>query len=80
MARTHYPSVTDAATEILREVQAERLIKTAERQVLRQVEAPRTEVGEGLLKLAAAMRDVDGDNPEVTYADLHNFMAQCNER
>jgi hypothetical protein len=80
MARTRYPSVKDAAAEILREVHAERLVKTAEQQILRQVEAPRTDVGEDLTKLAAAMREVDVDNPEVTYADLHNFMAQCNER
>ena len=80
MTRTHYPSVKDAAAEILREVHAERLVKTAERQILRQVEAPQSEVGEGLLKLAAALHTVDADNPEVSYADLHNFMAQCNER
>ena len=80
MTHTRYPSVKDAAAEILREVQAERLIKTAERQVLRQVEAPQSDIGEGLLKLATTMRNVDVDNPEVTYADLHDFMAQCNER
>lgn len=80
MARTRYPSVKDAAAEILREVQAERMIKQAEHQVLRQIEAPRTDVGDDLTKLAAALRRVDVDNPEVTYADLHNFMAQCNER
>ena len=80
MARVNYPSVKDAAAEILREVHAERLVKTAEQQILRQVEAPRTEVSNGLCKLAAAMRDLEVDNPEVTYADLHNFMAQCNER
>lgn len=80
MARMRYPSVKDAAAEILREVQAERLIKTAEQRILQQAESPRTEIGDGLVKLAAAIREIDIDNPEVSYADLHNFMAQCNER
>jgi len=80
MSRTNYPSVKDAAAEILREVHAEQLIKTAERQALRDVDSPRSDIGQGLTKLAAELRNIDTDNPEVTYGDLHNFMAQCNER
>jgi len=80
MPRATYPSVKNAALEILREVEAERMIKTAERQVLRNIDQPQTDLGMGLMKLATDLRQVDLDNPEVTYADLHRFMTACNDR
>lgn len=79
MARLRTPSVKEAADEILREVAAERMIKTAERQLLHDVENPRTDVGAGLLKLASQLRDTDVENPEITYDDLHQFVVKCNE-
>lgn len=77
--RMKYPSVSEAASQILREVAAEEQIKTAERQVLRGTMQPRvrTDVGQELMKLAAQCRDMT-ENPEVSYDDLRNFVAQVN--
>jgi Arc/MetJ-type ribon-helix-helix transcriptional regulator len=77
--RTRYPSVSEAAQQVLRDIEAEEQIKTAERRVLRSVASGVTsEEATGLLKLAAQCRNVDIDNPEVSYDDLRNFMARCN--
>jgi len=78
--RVRYPSVAEAAQQVLREVEADSLIKTAERQVLEGTLHPRvqTEVAQGLLKLAEHCRKINIDNPEVTYNDLRAFMATCN--
>lgn len=77
--RMTYPSVSEAASQILREVTAEEQIKTAERQVLAGIMRPRvqTEIGQELMKLAAQCRDMP-NNPEVSYDDLRNFVAQVN--
>jgi hypothetical protein len=77
MPRIKYPSIKDAAAEVLRTVVAEGMIKTAERQLLHDVEHPQSDVTAGLRKLAATLRTVD-DEPEVTYEDLHNFVMRCN--
>lgn len=77
--RMRYPSVSEAAQQVLREIEAEEQIKTAERQILRGASpGVATEEAQGLMKLAEELRQVDVDNPEVSYADLHNFMARCN--
>jgi len=78
--RTAYPSIRETAAQVLREVDAERLVKTAEHQLLQGALRPRTDISDGLHKLAACLRDVDDDNPEVSYDDLHSFMAQCNAK
>lgn len=77
--RMKYPSISDAAGQILRDVAAEEQIKTAERQVLQGVLQPRvrTDVGRELMKLAAQCRAIT-ENPEVSYDDLRNFVAQVN--
>jgi hypothetical protein len=77
MARIEYPSIKDAAAEVLRDVAAERLVKEAEQRLLRTAECPPTELGEDLCKLAAALRQVDDDNPQITYGDLQNFVTRC---
>lgn len=77
--RMKYPSVSEAADQILREVAAEEQIKTAERQVLQGVLQPRvrTPIGHELMKLAEQCRGMS-ENPEVSYDDLRNFVAQVN--
>lgn len=77
--RMRYPSVAEAARQVLQEVEAENLIKTAEEQVLAGTLHPRvqTEVGQGLMKLAEHCRKINVENPEVTYNDLREFMAAC---
>lgn len=80
--RTQYPSITEATQQILREVEAENRVKTAEQQILRQTLAPqvRTEEAHEIMKLAAACRDIDESNPDVSYGDLQTFMAQVNAK
>ena len=82
MARMQYPSIEETVEQILGEVRAEERIKTAEHQLLREAIRPqsRTKVASDLKKLAACCRLADDDNPEVTYQDLHNFMAQVNAK
>ncbi len=81
MAKIQYPSVSEAAAQILRDVEAEQTIKTAEQQILREtIHGPQTEVAQGLNKLASALRGVNVDDPEVTYGDLQDFMKAANAR
>jgi hypothetical protein len=81
MAKIKYPSISEAAAQILREVEAEQTIKTAERQILREtLEGPQTEVAQGLNKLASLLRNVNVDDPEVSYSDLANFIKAANAR
>lgn len=76
MARIKYPSIKDAAAEVLRTVAAEGLVKTAERQLLQAAVQPSSDITDGLRKLAAELRDVN-DDPEITYADLQAFVTRC---
>jgi hypothetical protein len=76
MARINYPSIKDAAAEVLRDVASEGLVKEAERQLLADAERPPTETGLGLRKLAADLRELS-DDPQITYGDLRDFMARC---
>ena len=79
--RIAYPSVSEAAAQILREVEAEQTIKTAEQQILQEtIDGSQTELAQDLNKLAHALRDVDVDNPEVTYGDLQDFVKAANAR
>ena len=80
--RVRYPRISDAVDQVLREVDAEDRIKTAEQQLLRESISPRsrTKVASDLKKLAASCRTLDENNPEVSYQDLHNFMAQVNAK
>jgi hypothetical protein len=80
MARTELPSVKETARQILREVEAENQIKTAEQQILRGVLQSKcaTDTGYDLTKVAAQLRTIDDQNPEVSYADLNDFMGRCN--
>lgn len=81
MARVQMPSVSEAAAQILREVEAEQRIKTAEVQILRGSQRPlTTDDAKLLMKLAESCRDIDTNDPEVDYADLQHFMAQVNAR
>lgn len=81
MAGVRYPSVKDAAAQILRTVEAEQQIKTAEQQLLRDaIAVPETELAHGLTKVAEELRSIDIDNPEVTEADLHGFIQKVNAR
>ena len=81
MPKVKSPSVSEAATQILREVEAEQTIKTAEQQILREaLKGPQTEVAHDLNKLASALRSVNVDNPEVTYGDLQDFIKAANAR
>jgi hypothetical protein len=77
--RVRYPSVAEMAQQVLREVEADDRIKTAERQVLAGTLHPRvqTATAQGLVKLAEHCRKIDINNPEVTYNDLRAFMAAC---
>jgi hypothetical protein len=80
MPRAQYPSISEIAQQVLREVKAEDQIKTAERQILRDVLHPqvKTDIGVDLMKLAERCRNYDDEDPEITVEDLHNFMAKCN--
>jgi hypothetical protein len=81
MPKVKYPSVSEAAAQILRDVEAERTVKTAELQILREtIDGPKTEVAQGLNKLASALRGVNVDDPEVNYTDLQNFIKAANAR
>jgi hypothetical protein len=81
MPRANIPSVSETAAQILREVEAEQTIKTAEQQILREtINGTQTEVAQDLNKLAHALRDVNVDDPEVTYGDLQNFIKAANAR
>jgi len=77
--RMRYPSISDTAQQVLREIEAEEQIKTAELHILRDAtQGVVAEEAQGLLKLAAQCRNIDIDNPEVSYEDLRNFMVRCN--
>lgn len=82
MSRVQMPSVSEAAAQILRDVEAEQRIKTAEVQILRGASTrPLTSAdAQQLMKLAETCRDINIDDPEVDYDDLRNFMAQVNAR
>lgn len=72
MARAPIGSLTDLASEVLREVDEDAAVKTAERAIVRAVAAePKTEVGQLLRKAAEAVRQ---DDEAVSYGDLHNFL------
>ncbi len=77
--RMKYPSISETAEQILRDIAAEEQIKTAELQVLRGTLQPRvrTDVGRELMKLASQCRNMT-ENPEVSYEDLENFVAKVN--
>lgn len=81
MSRFKMDSVRETAAQILREVEAEGRIKTAEQQILRGTLHPRvsTDIGAQLTKLAADCRTMS-ENPEVSYEDLRNFVAQVDAR
>ena len=77
MPRMTYPSVKDVAGEILREVQAEQQIKTAEAQVLRGTLSPapqETDLSVDLRKLA---HDCRQQNDDITFGDLQEFMTNA---
>lgn len=81
MAKPVYPSVSEAAAQILREVEAEEQIKVAEQQILRDsVNVPETDMAQALTKIAQELRSIDIDNPEVTTFDLHGFIQKVNAR
>lgn len=81
MPRFQMDSVKETAAQILREVEAENRIKTAETQILRNYAQPRvnTDLGQELVKIAAQCRQFN-DDPEVSYDDLRNFVAQVDAR
>jgi len=80
--KTKLSSIKETAQQVLRDVEAENQIKTAEQQILRGVLQSKcsTDVGYDLTKVAAQLRRIDDENPEVSYTDLENFMGQCNGR
>jgi len=82
MARVKMPSVSEAAAQILREVEAEQRIKTAEVQLLHGVKHAQlsSEEARELIKLADTCRQFNIEDPEVTYDDLHNFVTTANAR
>jgi hypothetical protein len=82
MPRVKMPSVSEAAAQILREVEAEQRIKTAEVQLLHGVKNTQltSEEARDLIKLANECRKINIEDPEVTYDDLHNFMTTINAR
>lgn len=81
MTRIQYPSVSEAAQQILREIEAEEQIKTAEQLILRNAEQPvHIEMAHDIIKLAEQCRCINVDNPVITYDDLYSFMRQCNGR
>lgn len=79
MARVNYPSIKEIAAEVLREVEAEARIKTAERKLLVEATSFTTPYAQELLKLAEVCRELD-TKPRVTINDLEFFMEQCNAR
>lgn len=82
MARVKMPSVSEAAAQILRDVEAEQRIKTAEVQLLHGVKNAQitSEEARDLIKLANECRKINIEDPEVTYDDLHNFVTTANAR
>lgn len=78
MPKKQLPSIAQTAHEVLQAVRAEQQVKTAELQIVRNVLSPisQTETGQDLLKLAEECKQAT-DTPQVTYADLHDFMARC---
>jgi len=81
MTRMTYPSIQDMTAQILREVNAEQQIKTAEQQLLRHALNPvvHTEIAQQLTKLASACRHLS-DTPDVSYAELHQFIVQTDAK
>lgn len=79
MTRADYPSIGDIASQVIRDVQAEEQVKTAEQRILRGATDPinQSDTARDLTKLAAMCRQVSVDNPDVTYDDLNVFMEQC---
>lgn len=75
-----YPSIQEIANEVLREIDAEEQIKTAERQALRAASKPQiqSDLAKDLQKVAAMCRTAEVENPTVTWEDLKQFMAQVN--
>jgi nitrogenase subunit NifH len=78
MARTEgYPSISDIASQVLREVRAEDQVKTAEVQILRGAVTPalpETNTAAELRKLAQECRQQSDD---ITLADLQEFMTNA---
>ena len=70
-------TVSDLASEVLRHVEAEEMVKTAERQLLQAAMAPTTsEVAGELLKLATACRN-SVDDSILTRDDINAFMKRA---
>jgi len=75
-----YPSIREIAEQVLREVDAEEQIKTAERHAVRDAAAPKvhSDLAKDLQKVAALCRSAADEDPVVTVDDLKQFMAQVN--
>ena len=78
MPRVNYPSIKEIAAEVLREVEAEDQIKTAELKALQDALSPRvkTSFGQELVKLAEICRNLDDTNPVVTVDDITQFIGK----
>lgn len=69
-------SIGQLADELIREVKTGKLVKLAEHQLLKKAESKvttRTELGNTLLKLAAALRSKSGN--QVSVDDLRVFLS-----
>ena len=69
-------SIGQLADELIREVKAGKLVKLAEHQLLKEAESKataRTEFGNVLLKLAAALRSKSGS--QVSMDDMRAFLS-----
>lgn len=71
-------TVSEVAQDVLRYVEAEELIKTAERTVFRGTLDPamKSELAQEITKLATVCREVD-DRVSVTYNDLRQLLQQA---
>jgi len=80
MPRMTYPSVKDAASQILREIEADERIKKAELNILRDTQRnPKSDIAQGLMKIAEHCRNLKED-PEISYKDLQGFMETVNAK
>ena len=77
MPRMEYPSISEIADQVVREVRAEDQVKTAEVQILRGTMTPalpETDLGADLRKLAADCRTHSED---ITIEDLQEFLCHA---
>jgi nitrogenase subunit NifH len=77
MARMTYPSISDIATQVIREVRAEETVKTAEAQILQGAVTPappETDLAANLRKLAHECRQQSDD---ITVEDLQEFLGHA---